>query len=108
MSRDEGGPAGGGHLDDAGAGVLPAHAGAAPAQGQQHGMGRHRRVSYERRFLVGIEKAQPYIVIRAGRREHEGDFGMRELPRHILQDGVAFGRPRRAPPLPGCRGIVCR
>jgi len=70
--------------------MLPANAGAAPAQGQQHGVGRHGRVSYKRRFLVGIEETQPYIVIRAARREHEGDLGMRELACHGLQSGVAL------------------
>ena len=44
--------------------MLAANAGAAPAQGQQHGMGGHRRVTHEGRFLARIEETQPDIVIR--------------------------------------------
>jgi len=47
-------------------------------------------MSDEGRLLVGIEKTQSHIVIRAGRRRHEGHLGMRELARHVLQKGIAL------------------
>ncbi len=77
-------------LDDAGAGMLPVRAGAAPPQGEEHRVGGNGRVPHKRGFLAGIEETQANIVVGAVRREHEGDFGVRELACHGEQSGIAL------------------
>ena len=65
-----------GDFDDAGARMLPVRAVASPAQGKQHRMRRHGRVSYEGHLLAGVEETQPNVIVRAVRCEHEGHFGV--------------------------------
>ena len=76
------------HLEDAGPRMLPAHAHAAASEGQQYRMSGNGGVSDERRLLAGVEEAQAHIVVRAGGREHERDFGMGKLARHGAQRRV--------------------
>ncbi len=75
-------------LDDADAGVLPHGIRAATAEREQHRVGGQGRMSHERRFLPGIEEAYPELMVRAVRREHEGDFGASELAGYGLQGVV--------------------
>ena len=78
------------HLDDAGSGVLAAHAVAAPPQREKHRVRGHRRVPDEGRFLARIEETHAKIVVRCVGREDEGRLGVRELARDGEQSGVAL------------------
>ena len=53
-------------------------------------MGGHCRMPHKGRFLAGIEETQANIVVRAIRRAHERDLGVRELACHGGQSGVAL------------------
>ena len=75
-------------LDDADSAMLAANAERAPAQGQQHGVRRHRGVTHEGGFLARIEETQPHIVIRRVRGEHECHLGVGEFTRDGKQGGV--------------------
>lgn len=63
-------------INDPGTRMLAVGVGAASSQREQHCVGGHGRMSDERQLFVGIEEAQPNIMIGARGGEHEGDLGV--------------------------------